>query len=183
MLKLPCHEWLIICLLIATLMMLAFVTMVWKKEELPQTTISHALNAQMIQVSIKGAVSQPGSYELKKGALVQDLLDLAFILPEANLARIKPEAKLRNGQVVNVPVQEWITVHLEGAVMNPGALRIKLGTTLKDLSETVVYLPGADVEKMQKKRRLKDQEVIQVPVKKEKKPLKKEHLSKGNVVS
>lgn len=153
--------------------MLSFVTLVWKKDKLPPISSTHTVNVQLIQVSIKGAVHKPGSYELKKGTRLKELLELAQAHSEADLQSMNLEARLRNNQVVKVIAQNWITVHVEGAVAEPKELRLKLGTTLIELSEQIVLLPEADSEKLQRKRRLKDQETIVIPVKKIKASKKK----------
>lgn len=109
--KLPFHEWLIICLLVATLSMLAFITLIWKNDVLPPTSAAHEPQAQTIQVAINGAVAKEGSYDLAKGAVLKELLDKAQPLPEADLNRLKPQSKLRNGQRIHVPAknqkQKW----------------------------------------------------------------------------
>ncbi len=171
--KLPFHEWLIICLFIIILLMLGFITLVWKNDKMPQVAATHELSAQIIQVSVKGKVNKPGTYDFKKGALLKDLLELAQPLPEADLSRMKLDAKLRDGQQVAVPAQNWITVFVEGAGVQPQQLRVKLGTLLNELPELVTFLPEADTGKLQRKRRLKDQEVINVSLKKPNSPKKK----------
>src|SRR5665647_3237353 len=88
--KLPPHEWIIISLLVLTLSLLSFVTLVGKKEVIPPTkTVTH-LSLEMIQVTIKGAVTHAGTFELKKGAYVKDILAMALPLPEADLSKLKP---------------------------------------------------------------------------------------------
>lgn len=172
--RLPFHEWLIICLFVIILLILAFITLVRKTDRLPQVSSTHELSLQTIEVSIKGAVNKPGSYEFKKGALLKDLLELAEALPEADLNRVKTEAKLRNGQQVIIPAQRWITVYVQGAVEQPQALKIKLGTPINQIPSLLTLLPEADIRKLKAKRRLKDQEVIEIPLKK--KPQKKQKI-------
>lgn len=178
--KLPFHEWLIISLLVAVLLMLTFITLLWKRQELPPTATSHEIANEFVQVTISGAVQKPGSYEFKKGVMLKELLALAQPLPEANLDGLRVNSRLRDGQVVKIQIQKWITVHLEGAVEQPGPFKIKQGAFLQDLTDLVAFASNADTDKLQKKRRLKDQEVIVVPVKREranpgqkKKPVKK----------
>lgn len=177
--KLPFHEWLIICLLIATLLMLSFIIFFWRKDVSPPIAATYELNSEIISVTISGAVKKPGPYDLKKGTLLKELLERAQPLPEANLERLKMNSKLRDGQVVKIAGQKWITIHLEGAVEQQGPMQVKLGTQLQDLPELVTFAPEADLSKLQKKRRLKDEEVIIVPVKKtdrQSKPRKKKGL-------
>lgn len=146
----------------AILIMLAFITLFKTHNHYPVATMTHELSRQTIHVTIKGAVSKAGEYELKKGLLVKDLLALAGPLPDADLSKLKLEARLRDHQLVKIPQEQWITVHLKGAVVNPGTLKVKLGTALKDLPTLTELLPEANKEKLYKKRRLKDGEVVEV---------------------
>ena len=97
---------------------------------------------------------------------------MALPLPEADLSKLKLKSKLKDGQVIKILAKEWITVYLEGAVEEQGALKVLKGTKLQDLSESVHFLPDADSAKLNKKRVLKDEEVINVPCKKVKPPKK-----------
>jgi len=153
--------------------MLAIVTLFRAQDPPPIASFTHDLNNQTVHVTVKGAVRQEGSYELKKGALMEDVLALAEPLPEAELSKLKLESRLRNNQVVKVPKESRIKVHIEGAVVKPGILQIKQGTLVKDLLELLTFLPEADIEKLNRKRRLRDQEVIHVTVKKVQKQQKK----------
>jgi DNA uptake protein ComE-like DNA-binding protein len=164
--KLPFHEWIIISLFIALLLMIAAITLFRKNDKMPQIASKHELSAQIVQVSVRGAVNKPGTYEFKKGAILKELLEQAQTLVEADLSRIKTEAKLRDGQIVKVPVQKWITVYVQGAGVEARQLRVKFGTLLNELPPLLTFEPNADKEKLQRKRRLKDQEVITVALKK-----------------
>ncbi|WP_068467006.1 SLBB domain-containing protein [Candidatus Protochlamydia phocaeensis] len=169
---LPFHEWLIICLLIMALILLSFLTLIKNKAELPPVHSVHELSSQTIQVSVKGAVARPGEYELKKGAKLKELLELCAPLSDADLSQLKPTGKLRDGQSIHIPLQEWLTIYVEGAVNQNMILQVKKGTQLKDLVDKIDFSPDADKEKMKKARRLKDQETINVPTIKAKKPKK-----------
>lgn len=175
--NLPAHEWLIIVLLIVTLLMLTFITFIWNKSELPPTTVSHALSNELVQVTIQGAVKKPGIYEFPKGANLKQLVATAEPLPEANLERLKMNSKLRDGQLVKIPLQRWINIKLEGAVAHPGTIKVKQGTLLEDLVDFVQFQPDADLDKLQKKRRLRDEEVIIVPKRKARKKKLNETLN------
>ena len=163
---LPPHEWLIIALLIAILTLLSFATFLNKNEMPWLEERKQELHEDLIQVGIKGAVKQTGIHELKRGSTLQDLLDIAQPLPEADMHQIKLQAKLRNNQMISIPQRRWILVSVKGAVIEPKSFKVRLGTTLQELSSRLAFLPDADIEKMQKKRKLKDKEEVIVPVKK-----------------
>lgn len=170
--KLPFHEWLIITLFIIVLLLLGIITLFWNNQKLPQISKIHELDIQTIQVCVRGAVKKPGTYELKKGSLLGGLLELAELTSEAELSKMQMNAKLRDGQKVTVPTQKWITVFVEGSGVQSAQLKLKSGTLLNELPDLITFLPEADVGKLQRKRRLKDNEIIRIELKKEK-PLKK----------
>ncbi len=109
-------------------------------------------------------------YEMKKGCKVKELWALCRPLPDANLSRYKPNQFIRDGQLVIVPLKEYITVYLEGAVFPQGPLRVMKGTQVRELKGLVELFPNADREKLNKTRRLKDQEIIHIPLKNKPKP-------------
>ena len=123
-------------------------------------------------MTIKGAITHSGIHELKRGARLKDLLALAVPASDADLKKLKVNSKLRDGQVIKVPTLEWITVHLKGAIEQEGPLKVLKGTKMEDLIEQVAFLPEADRAKLKKKRLLKNDEVIQVALKKVAKPKK-----------
>lgn len=167
--RLPVHEWLIVSLLIISLLLLSFVTLFWKKDSPPVTQEQIELTNERIEVTVQGAVERPGMYELNKGCRLKELWKLCFPFSEADLRRFKPNSLLRDGQTIKVPLKEYIIVHLTGAVASTGPLRVLKGTALKELKHLSEFLPEADLEKLDKSRRLKDQETIHIPYKKKKK--------------
>jgi protein involved in polysaccharide export with SLBB domain len=169
---LPVHEWLIICLLIAFIAVLTLTTYLNRKNLPLPTESPHYLISPEVQIKIEGAVEKPGFYTVLKGTTVRQVLEQAVLLPEADQSRLSLEKKVRDGQRLRVPLQEMITVFIEGAVESSIVLKVPKGTRLQDLIEKIRFLPEADQQKLQKKRRLKDREVIDVPVKNSKKPRK-----------
>lgn len=168
--RLPTHEWLIIGLLVSSLLILALVAWTGKKDRLPLVLAPQEISLQDIQVTVQGAVARPGSYELKRGNKLKDLWERCEPLPDADLSQFKPNSLLRDGQVVKVPLKEYVTVFIEGAVAQPKSLKILKGTQMKELLSLLEFLPEADKAKLNKTRRLKDQEIIHIPVKKPRKP-------------
>ncbi len=158
------HEWLAIACIIGCL---ALLTIISRSASMPSvsTEDSHYLTPPTIEVTIDGAVAHPGKYQLKKNSILQDLLDKAQVLPLADLKRMRLKSKLRQGQMVYVGFQEMITVVLEGAVIHPGPQQFPKGARLIDLKDKALFLPEADLRLLEKKRKLKPDEVISVPLK------------------
>jgi hypothetical protein len=104
--QLHVHEWLAvsaICGLIAMLALLAFV----KGDERPEYSDSpHQLIASTIDIYIEGAVSRPGIFNMPKDAVIQDVLQRAIPLPEADLKKVKSQARIRRGQVIKIPFKK-----------------------------------------------------------------------------
>ena len=105
-------------------------------------------------------------YQIKKGAVLKELLALAEVSTEADLRKLKDTAKLRNGQVIKVPKLAMLRIYLEGAVDHPRSLYVQKGTRLVDLLDKVKFAEGADLKILNRKRRLKDEEVIHIPLQK-----------------
>ncbi len=161
--KLPLHEWVIIVLLIVTLASIAGVALIRHPSSPPITEEEHELLNKNVVVDITGAVEKPGVYELPKGSLYKDLLSKAIPQPHADLRKIKMQALLKDGQFIHIPSEIWITIYIEGAVLNPGPKEVLAGTTLSELSEELAYSDQADRQKIQKKRKVKEGEVIRIP--------------------
>jgi len=161
--KLPFHEWAIVGLLIIALASIVAVAFVHRPSSLPVTEKRIELVNKNIVVEIHGAVQKPGVYELPKGSRYKDLFAQAIPQPHADLRKFKMQSALRSGQTIHVPPQVWITVNIEGAVVAPGAKEVLEGTTLSQLSEEIAFAEDADRQKLQKKRKLKEGEIIRVP--------------------
>ena len=167
--QLPLHEWLLIGLLITFFLVLT-VTTCQRRQELPALTEPpHHLVPPDVQVKIEGAVAHPGFYTVPKESTVQQVLEKASLLPEADTNRLKLHQRVRDGQKIKVPRQATIIVYIEGAVENPRAIEMPKGAIVQDLIEKIAYLPEADQTKLQKTRRLKNGEVFYIPTKKPKK--------------
>ena len=94
---------------------------------------------------------------------MKDLLQLAGVLQEADLRRFKIDQPLSRSRVLNIHKREMITVHLQGAVKNSGPLVVPKGSKVSDLKSRVLLDDSADDAFLNKKRRLKDEDVIVVP--------------------
>lgn len=67
------------------------------------TTIEKASNNREMVVYVSGAVSRPGLISLPLDARLNDALDAAKLLPEADLEQLNPASKLKDGQKINIP--------------------------------------------------------------------------------
>jgi SLBB domain len=170
--KLPLHEWCIIFLFCAILLVLAG----WALRGPKQMPLPPAppVEAAVLQIKIEGQVENPGYYRLPLHASLKDALEQARPLPTADLSQISWRRKLRDGQTLHIPERHPITIQLTGAVLNPGPLQIMSGTRCCELPDELNVLPEADVRPIRRKRHfLQDGEVIEVPIQKKRKGNKK----------
>lgn len=157
------HEWIVVFSLVLLMAAITFVThRHWFAIQPKHYSEPHYVYDQKIQVRIEGAVELPGTYELGKGAKVEDLLFLAKPAVNADLKKIVLTRKVRDGQTIHVPILEYITIYLEGAVERSGAFIVPKGTFLEDLLGLVRFSEGADLGKMRGKKRLKEGEIVKV---------------------
>ena len=158
--KLHIHEWLAVVMLCAMAVILALVAR-WNGDAYASVDPEDAY----IHVDIEGAVRYPGSYRFQPGAQVADLVKVGEPLPEADLKRIRGKNQLKNGQILFVKELPMIQVTVVGAVKDTQPLQVPRGTRLVDLLGLVAFEKNADVEKIKKRRRLKNGETITIPVK------------------
>jgi hypothetical protein len=160
------HEWLAVVIISGFLGMLTFLS--WISAESPILAATelplHVLDP-FIHVNVKGAVGSPGKIKVKKGSTIQEVLELAQVLPEANLKSLKLNRKVRSGQTLNVPTVEMITIHIEGAVNNPGPMTVPKGMMLYQIIQKIESEEGIELPHLKKKRKVRDQETIRVPTK------------------
>lgn len=160
---LPIHEWVAVVTILGFMAILTGLTAFDSSPSSPVITgVPHYLTDPNIEVYIQGAVERSGVYTVPRGALVSDLLELAKPEGDADLTKLKLQSKLRKGQLVKVPKLAMLTVYLEGAVETPGALKIPKGTRLEELPNLAKLTAEANLKPLQKKRRLKDGEVIHI---------------------
>lgn len=104
---LPIHEWLAVAFLVGLLLSLTILSLFFTEHTIPdqQGTLHHVVD-QDIEVFVEGAVEKPGSYIVKRGTLVKDVVALAVPNGDANLQPLKLNNKLRKGQTVKVAKQK-----------------------------------------------------------------------------
>lgn len=164
--RLPCHEWVVVVLLIVIFIISSIIIYIRDQDSLSTTKNTNHHMQDELQITIQGQVLKPATYKLKRGASMAELLALAEPLPEADLSRIKNSRKLKPDEIITIPAKAMITVFVEGYVERVGFIEVPKGTRINELSKYVKFLPVADEKKINKKRLLKDQEVIIVPARK-----------------
>lgn len=180
--KLLIHEWCVILLFCAILLVLAGFVVIGKQNPLPaplsfsesQMTISSNSLDSVVYIKIEGQVLNPGLYPLSSNTSLKELLKQAQPLPSADLSQLKWRRKLHDGQTIRIPERVWMTVQITGAVQQPGPLKILSGTRVCEILEYLQVLPEADIKLISKKQRfVQAGEVIKIPLKKQRKNLRK----------
>lgn len=59
-----------------------------------------------VVVNIQGAVAHPGRYKVKIGTPVKEAIELAKVLPEANLSRVKLDNEIVKARSIKVPFKK-----------------------------------------------------------------------------
>lgn len=155
------HEWLAVIVFITLLLIIVLINFIHNRDLPIELGPPHHLEKQMIDATIDGAVQNPGTYSLKKGATLQELVDKGGPLPDADLKKMKMNSKIRDGRVLHVPYVKKITIYLKGEVVVQGAFEVRKGTTMEGLKDLVEFTPKADLS-MLRKRKLKDGEVVRI---------------------
>lgn len=153
------HEWLSILLLIGIILGITLFTTLFNVN--PPVSFNPA--KESIEVIVKGAVVYPGLYHFPKAIPMQEVLELAQTTPEADLRRYKRDQLIKRSRSVIVPAHKMITVYIEGAVKDPKPLRIPHGKSMSDLISLITPAENANLKVLEKKRRLKDGEIIVIP--------------------
>lgn len=73
------------------------------------------LSNQMIQVEIKGHVMYPGVYEFKRGATIQELLNLAECYDDSDLGTINQTQILHHQDVLTIQQKTFDFIHLNSS--------------------------------------------------------------------
>jgi protein involved in polysaccharide export with SLBB domain len=121
------------------------------------------LSRRMVTVRISGAVQQPGGYQLRDGSKVKDLVQVAGLLPDSDLDSLDLERPLRSREHVRLPVLHWITVYVEGAVAEPGAVTLPEGVTMGDLLKRLTLTEQAQTRNLRRRQLLADQQTVVIP--------------------
>lgn len=159
---LPVREWLAVIAILSLMITLTLgITLSQNDHPLPLVSPPHYLIDPEIEVIVEGAVEREGVYRLPLGARLKDLLKQISVLQEADTGKLKLERKLKNGQVVKIPLKKMITVYLTGAVQKD-SLRLPKGARLQDLIGLAPFTSDADLSKLRRKRLLKEGETVHI---------------------
>jgi hypothetical protein len=165
--QLNVHEWIAISIILGFLLLLTLIAAIGQSPDYKtlKTGPGSYLKPQEIEIHIAGAVANPGTYRVKAGTKLQEAIILADPLLEADLRKIKPARRLRNGQKIVLPTREMISISISGAVQEEVTLSVPKGLRLNELSKYIKFTEDADVEKIKSKRFLRNQEKINIPSK------------------
>lgn len=115
-----------------------------------------------IYVQVSGAVDNPGRFFVKEGSVLEDLMPQLQFGEDADKTFLKLDKPLRNGQKIRIP-SIYITVTVEGEVINPGIFKMDRDSRFSDLVKELEFTEKADKKKLKSKRKLKDRETIIIP--------------------
>lgn len=167
--RLSLQEWAIVSLFSLVLLALSAFALLrpsWGSH----TSLPPAPTSHHIQVTINGAVANPGPHTLPLRATMKQLLAIAEPLPVADLSDLNFRRKLRDGQTIYVPERYPIVIGLTGAIRDSGERQILSGTRLSELVDQLELLPEADIKSLKKKKGyVRRGDTVHIPSKGEKK--------------
>ena len=101
--KLPPYERAAALLLFLTILFAIGLNYYLDEGEMPKPSSEpHYLVSPYIEVTVKGAVKQPGVYQVERGTLVKDVISMAQPHETASLKNIKLEAKITRRRTLNI---------------------------------------------------------------------------------
>ncbi|MEI8365617.1 MAG: SLBB domain-containing protein [Parachlamydiaceae bacterium] len=157
------HEWLAIVMTIGILGSIALVTSLYQPSSEIRTQLPGKINRDGFDILIRGAVKHPGVYHFHSQIKMKEILEIAGVLPMADLRRYRLDTFVTKGRVITVPAVTMISIHVRGAVKQEGSIRVPKGTKLQDLLSLVELADDAEIQFLQKKRNLLPDEVIDIP--------------------
>ena len=96
------HEWLAVIIIVSLLIVLTLITH-FSESKPVITNHPHYIVDQKIEVFVEGAVEEPLRLIVTKGTRVEEVLEKVKLLPEADLSKLKLQAKVRRGQHIRIP--------------------------------------------------------------------------------
>lgn len=161
------YEWLAVLALVFVLSALALMAAFTNNETVENN--GHLLGAQVqrkIEVVVKGHVDKPGIYIVPSGISLKVILSLVGLRSDSDLRRWRMDRPVKRSRVISINQRQMIQVHLKGAVRSAGPLSVPKGSCLEDLINLADFADNADLAVLQKKRKLKPDETVMVPAKK-----------------
>lgn len=161
------REWLAVAIFVVSITLLTLITHFKGQSEVDFSyDQSFAPQVRAIEVIVKGAVQFPGVYRLSNEMKVVEILALSEVSEEADMKKIRLESRLRKNRILSVPFKEMITVYITGAVKSGGSVKIEKGSTVSDALKMVELDEQADVDAIKRGKRMKENELIEVPFRK-----------------
>lgn len=158
--SLPIHEWFAVSLIVILVALLSSIITINRYKYQPPVLLEPLV--KNIEIYVEGAVEKVGSYSLPHGATLKDLLLLVKLTEEADLRKLRPSRQLRNGQIIKVPARPMITVKVIGAAEET-SFKMPKGARLSEIIGKIKPHSDADLSGLQKKRKLRDGEIINIP--------------------
>lgn len=157
-------EWLLAISLLAVMASLVIVSKI-NVHRADSTLATEGKEAEMIAVTIEGAVAKPGSYSVPAGTPVETVLRKARPKPWANLQKISLRQIVE--APINIVVEELseIKVTVKGAVVECEEIVLPARSRICDLKSKIHLSEEADKGFFRKRRALKQGEIIEVPKK------------------
>ncbi|OGN55733.1 MAG: hypothetical protein A3D96_01440 [Chlamydiae bacterium RIFCSPHIGHO2_12_FULL_44_59] len=119
-----------------------------------------------ILVTVNGEVFRPGEYKMESGTTLETVLKKARPKRFANLANLSLKEKIYESVCIEIPTLSQLQIQIGGEIREPVSMTVKVGARVCDLKSQVVFTEETDRKFFQKKRLLKDGDIIVVPKKK-----------------
>lgn len=103
---------------------------------------------------------------MARGTKIGDLLPEVSPLPQADLKRLPLARELQEGQRIEFRLTQKIKVYASGAGVREGWVVLDEGATGADFLAKVALSEGALTTKIRRRKRLKDGERIEIPLRK-----------------
>jgi hypothetical protein len=117
----------------------------------------------ILSIEVTGCVGKPGTYSVRPGTSVRTVLRKARLGPAADVTNISLDQGLDASGSLHVPVLEKIIVEVGGCVEQRIRLTLPAGSRICDLKSCVILSADADPRFFKRRRRLKNNEVVDVP--------------------
>lgn len=120
------------------------------------------LRADLVEITLKGAVKYPGVYKVYPGSKIQDLLKRAKILDVADLTAVDLLNTIVKAEVIIVPSLEKILINVRGAVKEE-TIELKPGTRICSLKKYLTFYDDADLSVLNSRKKLNHLQKIFIP--------------------
>jgi hypothetical protein len=101
------HEWLALLIILSSLALLTMISYLTDDGTIPipRGNTHHVVDPR-IEVFVEGAVKTPLRLVVNRGSSVEEILTQVELLPEADIAQLKLQSKVRRGQHIRVPFKK-----------------------------------------------------------------------------